>query len=437
MKLFTRSNKLFTSSNKQHIKKAITLCAMTIVAAFSFNHGVLAQTSTPQDKMITIADHKLHSMSLGEGEFTVIFEAGFGNDLSHWRRVAPAISQQAKVVVYSRAGYGKSSPVSSARTLTQTTDELTAFIKAAQLRPPFIFVGHSYGGHIIRTYAAQHPSTVAGLVFVDPANEAFLVGLKALDEAKTTAFLAVYKKMVPQRLQAENKVLMALDEKGKLPDFGPLPDVPAAVITSMVQEHPQFIIHSKEGKKLWRQLHSNLFSQFSTASHFTTMDSGHNIALQQPTLVIDAINKVIKQASKISQNNRMTQALNTAITLIEQADTAKAQSVIFAALDKESLGQDKVNTLGYQYLSTRNKANQNNALAAIILQYNVEQSPESANAFDSYGESLLALNKPEQAKIQFLKAIELIEKKGNNARALKGFKANLAKAQRLIKNESL
>ena len=429
--------KQFTQSNKQRIKKAIGMCAMTIFAGFSFNQEVLAENSAPQEKMITIADHSLHSMSMGEGEFTVIFEAGFGNDLSHWRSVAPFISKKAKVVVYSRAGYGKSSPVSNARTLTQTTDELTAFINAAALKPPFIFVGHSYGGHIIRTYAAQHPNTVAGLVFVDPANEAFFVGLKAIDEAKTAAFLEGYVKMVPQRLQAENKVLMAIDEKGQLPDFGPLPDVPAAVITSMVQRYPQYIIHSNEGKKLWRQLHSELFNQFSTASHFTTMDSGHNIALQQPTLVIDAIDKVIKQASKMSQKARMTQTLNQAIGLIEQANTTKAQSLVFAALDKESLGSNKINTLGYQYLSARNKANQNNALAAIILQYNVEHSPESANAYDSYGEALLALNKPEQAKVQFLKAIELTEKTGNNPRALKGFEANLAKALLMIKNESL
>lgn len=418
----------------KRVKKAIAICALSVVTALSFNHHALAENSAPQDKMVTIGDHALHTMSLGEGEFTVIFESGFGNDLSHWRHVAPAISKKAKVVVYSRAGYGKSGAIANARTLTQTTNELSEFIKAADLQPPFIFVGHSYGGHIVRTYAAQHPNEVAGLVFVDPANEAFLVELKKLDKAKTEAFLDVYEQMIPQRLRAESQVLMALDEKGVLPDFGQLPDVPAAVITSMVQEHPQFIIHSKAGKKIWREQHNQLFNQFSTASHITTMNSGHNIAVQEPALVIETIEKVIEQASKIAQKKQIALAMDEATKRIVQADFKQAELIVFKALKNTALAPDKINTLGYDYLSARNKAKQNKVLAAIILKYNVEQT-ESANAYDSYGESLLALNKPQQAKEQFSKAIMLTQK-SKNQRGLKGFKANLTKAELAIKAQS-
>ena len=206
-------------------------------------------TKAPQDSMIQLSDNALHMMSLGEGEFTVIFESGFGNDLAHWRMVAPQISTKAKVVVYSRAGYGKSEPIAKARTLTESTNELQQLIAQADLTPPFIFVGHSYGAHIIRTFAAQNPTSVAGLVFVDPANEKFMHRLKQLDKKETEKFLTVYEQMVPEKLQAESKILMAIDEQGALPDFGPLPNVPASILTSMVQDYPQFIIHSPAGKK--------------------------------------------------------------------------------------------------------------------------------------------------------------------------------------------
>ncbi len=437
MRIFKQLNKHGQLQSNIHkhrkgIKKAITICAISTCSVLSFNYPVFAENSAPKDKMVTIEDHALHTMSLGDGEFTVIFESGFGSDLSHWRKVAPAISKKAKVVVYSRAGYGKSTPISEVRTLTETTNELEAFIKETDLKPPFIFVGHSYGTHIIRTYAAQHPNDVSGLVFIDPANEEFFVRLKELDKKKTEEFLTVYKKMVPKKLKAESEILMAIDKKGSLPDFGALPDVPAAIITSMVQEHPQFIIHSMEGKKIWRELHGKLFNQFSNARHISTKNSGHNIALQEPELVIESIETVINQADKISQKKQIAKALKAASKLIAQAELKQAEDTVFTALKKSSLESEKINTLGYQYLSAKNSENQNRVLAAIILEYNTINTPESANAFDSYGEALLALNKPEQAKIQFLKAIKLIVQKNKTHKALKGFKANLAKADLAI-----
>jgi pimeloyl-ACP methyl ester carboxylesterase len=383
--------------------------------------------------MVKLTDNSLHMMSLGEGEFTVIFESGFGSDLSHWRNVAPQISTKAKVVVYSRAGAGKSEPIKNARTLLESTDELQQLIAKADLKPPFIFVGHSYGAHIVRTFAAKNPKDVAGLVFVEPANEKFFKRLKQLDKEKTESFLKIYEKMVPKKLQAESKILMAIDEKGVLPDFGPLPNVPAAILTSMVQEHPQFIIHSPEGKKIWRDLHTELFNQFTNASHIVTNNSGHNIALQEPEIVIEAINNVINKATLISKKNRLTKALDKATTQINNKAIEEAETLIFELFSDIALEADKINTLGYKYLAKKGVDYSELVLASLILKYNVINKPGSANAFDSYGESLLALGKPTEAKEQFLIAITMVEKKDKKHRALKGFKANLAKAEQAIK----
>lgn len=76
----------------------------------------------PQHEMVKLTDNSLHMMSLGEDEITVIFESGFGSDLSHLRNVASQISTKVKVVVYSRAG--NSEIVDRARTLHESTDEL-------------------------------------------------------------------------------------------------------------------------------------------------------------------------------------------------------------------------------------------------------------------------------------------------------------------------
>jgi len=434
MRSFTKILPLFRKLiNTKKRKPIIILLALFAVNAPMFTTNAFAQQK-PQDKMVKIKGHTLHMMSIGKGEFTVIFESGFGNDLSHWRKVAPAISQKAKVVVYSRAGYGRSEPVAKPLTLTESTEELTQLIHQAHLKPPFILVGHSYGGHIVRTYAAQNPQSIAGLVFVDPANEQFIKKLKQLDEAKTNSFLEVYKKMVPEKLKAESEILMAIDEKGALPDFGPLPDVPAAILTSMVQEYPQFIIHSKEGKKIWRELHTRLFNQFSSARHIVTMNSGHNIAIQEPELVVEAINSAIEQAAKISQQKRLVSSMKNAIELINLRKIKEAEIQVFDGLKNAHLRAAQINSLGYQYLNNKNATQKDLVLATMILKYNMMNNQQSANAFDSYGESLLAVNNPQKAKVQFLQAIKLMEAIDKSHSSIKGFKANLRKTELAMKS---
>lgn len=36
------------------------------------------------------------------------------------------------------------------------------------LNPPYLLVGHSFGGAYIRSFASKHPEEIAGLIFVDP-----------------------------------------------------------------------------------------------------------------------------------------------------------------------------------------------------------------------------------------------------------------------------
>jgi pimeloyl-ACP methyl ester carboxylesterase len=53
------------------------------------------------------------------------------------------------------------------RTVTRSVEELHALLAAAGEPPPFIMVGHSYGGIIVRLFAQYYPHEVAGLVLLD------------------------------------------------------------------------------------------------------------------------------------------------------------------------------------------------------------------------------------------------------------------------------
>jgi pimeloyl-ACP methyl ester carboxylesterase len=125
----------------------------------------------------------------GEGSPTVIFEAGAGHSSAVWDAVAlppesgqtavlPGVAAFTRVCAYDRPGTmvdadhrGRSDPVPMPRTAADAVADLHALLKAAEGPGPYILVGQSFGGVIVRLYAATYPDKVAGLVLVNSAHE--------------------------------------------------------------------------------------------------------------------------------------------------------------------------------------------------------------------------------------------------------------------------
>ena len=81
--------------------------------------------------------------------------------------VQQTLSAHAATFSYDRLGLGWSDAASRERTPVQLAAELYDVLVAAGARPPYLFVAHSYGAMIVRIFALQHPSLMAGVVFVD------------------------------------------------------------------------------------------------------------------------------------------------------------------------------------------------------------------------------------------------------------------------------
>lgn len=115
----------------------------------------------------------LHTRALPgpPGAPTVVFEAGAATMSSSWALVQPAVGEFARAVVYDRSGMGRSEPDPVSRTLRRMADDLGALLDTLGAGP-FVLVGHSAGGPIVRLAAADRPDRIAGLVLVDPADEA-------------------------------------------------------------------------------------------------------------------------------------------------------------------------------------------------------------------------------------------------------------------------
>jgi pimeloyl-ACP methyl ester carboxylesterase len=84
-----------------------------------------------------------------------------------WSEVQPKVADFTRVASYDRGGFGWSSPASEPRRVDILVAELRRGLKAASLDPPYVLVGHSYGGFVAKMFFSLHPEEVAGMVLVD------------------------------------------------------------------------------------------------------------------------------------------------------------------------------------------------------------------------------------------------------------------------------
>ncbi|MDO7905229.1 alpha/beta hydrolase [Paenibacillus sp. JX-17] len=125
----------------------------------------------PKGQMVNIGGRQLHAHLSGEGRVTVILESGMGGCSLDWTFVQPELSRHAAVLSYDRAGFGWSDPGREAPTCRQAVKDLRVLLQKLKLRPPYLLVGHSYGGMMMRLFASLYPDDVLGLVLVDATHE--------------------------------------------------------------------------------------------------------------------------------------------------------------------------------------------------------------------------------------------------------------------------
>ena len=121
-------------------------------------------------RLVEAGSAKLHLHVQGHGRPLVVFESGIGATSLSWVVVQPEAAKFTGTVSYDRAGLGWSAFARTERTVTRMIDELRSALMQASLAPPYVLVGHSFGGLLVRAYASQHPDEVSGLVLVDPVS---------------------------------------------------------------------------------------------------------------------------------------------------------------------------------------------------------------------------------------------------------------------------
>jgi pimeloyl-ACP methyl ester carboxylesterase len=300
---------------------------------------------THPDQLVDIGGRHINLHCAGAGGPTVILMAGLSSWSVVWYKVQPVIAQQVRVCAFDRAAYGFSDPAPRPQILSDVVDDLHTALTAGSVPGPYVLVGHSLGGIEARLYAQRWPKQVVGMVLDDtsPAAEGLIneqqpdfdevIGRESYasdtlhcallaahgplapshPEYKDCSFPlpgdapAAFRKVAPQFFTAEyfaDKVSLmssvythrydSVDHR----DLGAMPLVVLSAENSWNtwnETTPAVVRFNQTYLPKWIGMHAALAHLSSRGVHRIIRGSGHEIQLDKPQAVIDAVDEVLRQ----------------------------------------------------------------------------------------------------------------------------------------------
>jgi pimeloyl-ACP methyl ester carboxylesterase len=236
---------------------------------------------------VDVGGHGLQFLVGGQGSPTVIFEGGFGAGIASWSMVQKDVAAFAQTVSYDRAGLGQSDPGPKPRSAKQIASELHTALQKLGIKPPYVMVGHSFGGIYVRVFADMYPNEVAGLVLIDPSQESFNDWLTKNQPDRLKAAEGDIAK-AGEGVKAE---YASVDASYSQARTAKLPKgIPVTLLTATEDDSMP-----AEARKMWVEKHKEWLATIPGSKHVVVEKASHFIQAQQPAVVIEAIKQVSRR----------------------------------------------------------------------------------------------------------------------------------------------
>ncbi len=314
-------NKIWIFLKRSMAGLLILILILAGLAGLAYTAGLsarsrLAHENPPPGQLTDVGGYDMHIYCTGQGSPTVILEAGLNDFFVSWSKVQPGIAGMTRVCSYDRAGLGWSEASPHPRTTDVMVDELHSLLVKSSIEGPYILVGHSFGGILMRQFAQKYPEEVRGLVLVDSAHEQqvmrlpslaataeqFAYQFRTLSTMSSLGMMALSPATIPNRGfpdEAYRQYQAVLATTGyfdgaiaesaafyagapELPES--LEDVPLIVLSHGLSDDGQF-----QFEREWTGMQKELAGLSSNSRQVIAEESGHYIQLDQPDLVIEAI----------------------------------------------------------------------------------------------------------------------------------------------------
>ena len=237
-----------------------------------------------KEMFIQISDCKLYAKLVGKnkGKPTVIMDAGYGDFSKAWNSVLREISMLSSVLIYDRAGLGKSEKSSNPRTSREMVKELKELLSEAQIKPPYILVGHSFGGVNMRMFATEYTNEVSGLVLIDSTPEHYR---ERFLPTMSQNFQQAYNK----QFVYEGNYDEFMESLKQLKETRKKLNVPLIVLSAGKKAH-----YSIESQGLWNEMQREILEISSDGELIIAENSPHYIQNDEPEVVVSAIKKLVE-----------------------------------------------------------------------------------------------------------------------------------------------
>ncbi len=285
----------------------------------------------PHGELLDVGGHKLHYYKQGTKGPTVVFESAF-DPAGHlqWFNLQKQLSGFATTVSYDRAGLMWSERGANPKSGKFMAKELHTLLERTGVSKPYILVGHSLGGIILRNFIASYPQDVAGVILVESAHpeaQKFIsaelnstineqipgsllkfannVGLLRLMfknsfpdnseyDYQNSLYPALLYKSANAIIEEQNKIPQLYKEASDIKSFG---DIPLIVITATdTNRYDNYFSDEKLKTELIHALEvmqKDLLKLSTQSEQILAPNSSHYINEDRPDIIIDAIKKMI------------------------------------------------------------------------------------------------------------------------------------------------
>ena len=320
---------------------SIVMLVISILALVTLTAGAIAKTNLAKGhpapgQLVDVGGYKLHIHCTGQGSPTVILESGWVESSATWLFIQPEVAKTTRVCSYDRAGYGWSDPSPHPRTASWMAEELHTLLVNANVQGPYVLVGHSLGGMLVRVYAHNYPDEVVGMVLVDSMHEEKyerLPGAKGtipdavqqfrmLGVLSSTGFMALAPQAIPNQefpdevftrykvawattghlttAAAEMSAMLESTAEVRALQITSFGSLPLSVLSAGLN-FPIPYLSEAENQQYWeetRAMQSELAALSSMSKQTIVEQSGHHIQFDQPDLMIDAVREMVDAIKK-------------------------------------------------------------------------------------------------------------------------------------------
>jgi pimeloyl-ACP methyl ester carboxylesterase len=260
---------------------------------------------------VEVSGKPLYFECAGSGSPAIVLEAGLGTTSITWQAIRAQLEKLTRVCTYDRLGLGITESIGGTlgtqpRTARMQVEDLDRLLDQADVEAPYLFVGHSWGGALVRLFAFEHPDDVAGVVLLDAAHPD--------TEARFTAALPPRRPGEHPEISGLREELAARNDPARVPESldwrksndqvreaRTLGDLPLVVVTALGADEPGPLPRAVDRRvtQAWIALQRELAALSTNSLHVIAQPSSHFVQAEdegQPMLVVAAVQAALAAA---------------------------------------------------------------------------------------------------------------------------------------------